>query len=131
MDRSVTVTTAGGKFRQHVKVGGHTIVADEPKEDGGDDMGPTPHELLLSALGACTSMTIGVYAERKGWKLRGVSVTVSGDHRADGYVIERDIVIDADLDDAQRARLLDIANKCPVHKTLSGTIRIESGIAAR
>jgi putative redox protein len=129
MDRSVTVATAGGKFRQNVSIGGHTIVADEPKESGGDDMGPTPHELLLSALGVCTSMTIGVYAERKGWKLRGVKVTVSGDHRADGYAIKRDIVVDADLTDEQRTRLLEIANKCPVHKTLSGKIMIESAIA--
>jgi putative redox protein len=128
MDRTVTVTTAGGKFRQTVSVGGHAIPADEPKDAGGDDAGPTPHELLLSALGACTSMTIGVYAQRKGWTLRGVKVTVSGDHQRDAYAIKRDIVVDGDLDDEQRARLLEIANKCPVHRTLSGTIRIDSAL---
>jgi putative redox protein len=131
MERTVTVSTAGGKFRQTVRIGGHAFIADEPKEAGGDDAGPNPHELLLSALGTCTSMTLGVYAERKGWKLRGVNVTVSGDHQRDAYVIKRDIVVDGDLDDEQRARLLEIANKCPVHKTLSGTIRIDSALTAK
>lgn len=129
MDRTVTVTTAAGKFGQRVSIGPHALPADEPKELGGDDTGPTPHEFLLSALGACTSMTLGVYAERKGWKLRGVKVTVSGEHTTAGYVIKRDIVVDADLGAEERQRLLDIANKCPVHKTLSGTIKIESAIA--
>lgn len=124
MLRHVDVEWAGGKFAQHIKIGGHQLRADELPDAGGDDTGPAPHELLLAALGACTSMTLKVYAERKGWPLRNVHVTVSGGSADGGFAITRQIRIDGDLDAEQRRRLIEIADKCPVHKTLMGEIAI-------
>src|SRR5882762_6617178 len=124
--RSVNVTSDSGKFRQNIQVGPHLLYADEPTELGGEDAGPEPHEFLLTALGACTSMTVKMYAERKGFALNSVRVELRGDKTADAFVIHRDIFLEGDLSDAERTRLLEIAEKCPVHKTLSGTIRISS-----
>lgn len=126
--RSAVVTAAGEKFKQTVRIGAHTLVADEPAASGGDDAGPAPHEWLLAGLAACTSMTLKMYAERKGWPLRSIEVTVSGDPRAaaDAFVFVRRVNVEGDLDADQRARLLDIASKCPVHKTLCGAVRIET-----
>jgi putative redox protein len=126
--REVTVTTDSGKFRQAVRVGPHVIVSDEPQASGGEDAGPAPHELLLAALGSCTSMTVKMYADRKGWLLKSVEARVSAARENDVFVIRRQIRLDGELDSEQRTRLLEIANKCPVHKTLSGTIRIESAL---
>jgi putative redox protein len=125
-----------GNLRQEIAAGAHTFFADEPVDDGGDDTGPNPYELLLGALGACTSMTLLLYARRKGWPLEGVEVRLS--HRRDYAqdceecverpmridVIDRRITLHGALDDAQRARLLEIAARCPVHRTLTGTVRI-------
>jgi len=131
----VTVRSVG-KLRQQIDAGAHTLYADEPVGVGGDDAGPNPYELLLAALGACTSMTLLMYARRKLWPLEDVAVQLS--HRRDYArdceecdqrpvqidVIERRITLVGPLDAAQRARLLEIAEKCPVHRTLTGTIRI-------
>jgi len=127
--REVTVATATGKFGQTITSGPHTLLADEKVEQGGEDAGLEPHELLLSALGACTSMTLKMYAERKGWPIGNVSVTLAGEKGERGYRITRAITMSGALDDEQRARLLEIANKCPVHKTLTGEITIESSLA--
>jgi putative redox protein len=125
--RPVTVRTAEGKFKQRVQIGPHTLIADEPPEGyGGTDTGPAPHEWLLAGLGACTSMTLKLYADRKQWPLEAVEVAVEGDPTAEAFVFKRKIRLVGALDEEQRERLLEIANKCPVHKTLSGTIRIES-----
>jgi putative redox protein len=129
--RRATVSTAGGKFRQSVVIGGHTLVADEPSAKGGDDAGPEPHEWLLAGLGACTSMTLKAYADHKGWPLQSVEVVVEGDHKDGAFVFTRHVRVGGDLTDEQRARLLEIANKCPVHKTLTGTIRIETDMHAQ
>jgi putative redox protein len=127
--RPVTVTTAAGKFGQRIEIGSHVLPADEEREAGGDDTGPAPHELLLSALGTCTSMTVKVYADRKAWPLRTVTVRLSGQKAEDGaFVIDRTITLEGDLDAEQRARLLEIAGKCPVHRTLTGEIRIDSAL---
>ncbi|MDX1483945.1 MAG: alpha/beta fold hydrolase [Alphaproteobacteria bacterium] len=136
-DKGVTVTEAGsGRFTQDIIAGGHRLVADEPKAFGGDERGPGPYDLLLAGLGACTSMTLRMYAERKGWPLERASVSLSHEkvHAEDcenceepgGRIdrIERTIRLDGPLDAAQRARMLEIADKCPVHKTLTGTIEI-------
>ena len=129
--RTVIVSkAASGKHKQIIQIGQHTFWADEPKDVGGDDEGPTPHEILLASLGACTSMTVQMYAERKQWPLRAVTVGLEDDMQASVYVIRRTIHLDGDLTDEQRARLLEIANKCPVHKTLTGEIRIESQLAS-
>jgi len=124
--RNVAVGWAGGKFAQDIEVAGHRIRSDEEAEKGGDDTGATPHELLLAALGSCTAMTLKVYAERKGWPLRDVHVTLNGAIGDGGYVIDRVVTIDGDLDAEQRQRLLEIADKCPVHKTLVGDIMINT-----
>ena len=124
--RSVVVKWAKGKLAQDVEVGGHAIRADEEAEKGGDDTGATPHELLLSALGSCTAMTLKLYAERKGWPLRDVHVTLSGANGEGAYIITRQVAVDGDLDAEQRKRLLEIADKCPVHRTLTGEITINT-----
>ncbi len=136
--REVVVRGSARAFVQEVEVGGHRLVADEPAAVGGTDGGPTPYDLLLAALGSCTSMTLGMYARRKGLPLESVSVRLrhSKIHAADcadcetreGLLdqIERDLELVGDLDDEQRARLLEIADKCPVHRTLTSRIVIRT-----
>ena len=114
----------------------HAIVADEPGDYGGTDTGPTPVELLGSALGSCKAITARMYAERKGWPLTGVRADVnhsrvkpaSGDGPPeDRYTVE--LTFEGDLTDEQHARLLDIAERCPVQKMLQNQTRVESGLA--
>ncbi|MFO0601104.1 MAG: OsmC family protein [Myxococcaceae bacterium] len=143
-DASQMVEVSGGPsgLAQEVVVGAHRLVADEPiSVVGGTDKGPAPYDLLLAALGACTSMTIRLYADRRQWPLEGVVVRLrhSRIHAADcegcetreGKLdrIEREIELRGPLADEQRARLLEIAERCPVHKTLTSEIRIESRLA--
>lgn len=130
--------TGSGSLRQDVVAGRHRLVADEPVSVGGTDTGPTPYGLLLAALGACTSMTVRMYADRKKWPLKAISVSLSHDkvHAADcmdcesreGKVDEiiREIELTGDLDDEQRARLMEISEKCPVHRTLHSEIKIRT-----
>jgi putative redox protein len=130
--RPAIVTTDTGKLRQTVRIGPHTLVADGATDDGGTDAGPSPHEWLLAGLGACTSMTVKLYADHKGWPLSRVEVTVDGKHEEGAFVLQRHItLVGPDLTEEQRARLLEIANKCPVHKALTGPIRIETGLMPR
>ena len=111
---------------QDIEVAGHRIRSDEEVEKGGDDTGATPHELLLAALGSCTAMTLKVYAERKGWPLEDIKVTLNGVNGEGAYIITRQVAIHGDLDAEQRQRLLEIADKCPVHRTLMGEIAINT-----
>ena len=125
----VTVRSVGAKLEQEISIGDHRITADEPVDVGGEDKGPGPHQLLLAALGTCTSMTVLMYARRKQWPLRAVTVRLDleGKDSPEGRVtdIRREVVFDGpELAPDQRARLIDIANKCPVHKTLTGKINI-------
>jgi putative redox protein len=126
--RDATVRTGKSKHQQLIEIGPHRLIADEPTDVGGDDAGPSPHDFLLAALGSCTSMTLKIYADRKGWPLERVSVHLTQEKEGDAHVMHRTIELGGPLDDEQRARLLEIANKCPVHKTLTGTIRIVSDL---
>ncbi len=128
--RTAIVGTGLAPHRQIVRIGPHTLVADEPVEEGGEDAGPGPHEWILAGLGACTSITLKMYATRKAWPLESVEVSVSGDHVDGAFVLTRHITLRGPLDEAQRARLLEIANKCPVHRSLTGPIRIDTDIVA-
>ena len=127
-------------YSQLLTTGRHAFVADEPEEAGGEDLGPSPYELLLWALGSCTAMTLLMYARRKGWDLAEISVHLTHDrvHAKDceqyeeetGKVelIRRDISIRGDISEEQRTRLLKIAQRCPVHKTLAGNPKVIDSI---
>jgi putative redox protein len=121
-----------GRYQQEVIAGQHRLVADEPLSIGGADAGPAPFDFLMAGLGACTSMTLRMYAERKGIALTGISVNLSHDKlTVDGVSRERivrRITLAGDLDPGQRARLLEIANKCPVHRALGQPLVIESSL---
>jgi uncharacterized OsmC-like protein/fermentation-respiration switch protein FrsA (DUF1100 family) len=141
--RAVVVTeTRVGKFQQQITVGRHSLIADEPIAAGGLDTGPNPYDLLLAGLGACTSMTLRLYADRKQLPLERVSVklTHSRIHAADcetcetkeGMLdrIDKEITVEGQLDDDARARLLEIAEKCPVNRTLKSEIDIRGRMAS-
>jgi putative redox protein len=127
--RTASVRTANGKFGQIIQIGPHQLVADEPFESEGDDVGPNPFDFLLAALGSCTSMTISAYARFKNIPLTRVEVELSQENKDSVHTFYRVIHLYGDLTDAQRIRLLEIANKCPVHRTLTGKIAIESVLA--
>jgi putative redox protein len=128
--------TGAGKFQQRVISGRHQLIADEPETFGGMDSGPGPYELLLAALGTCTAMTIRLYAERKAMALAHVSVSLRHQrvHEEDaedetrGHLerITREIHLEGDLSADNRRRLMEIADHCPVHRTLTGRLEIRT-----
>ena len=137
-DRAVA-RTREGTFYTDIAIRNHRLVADEPESVGGGDAGPTPYDLLVAGLGACTSMTLQMYAGRKEWPLEEVRVRLKhrklhaqdceddcedGEERLD--VVDREIELCGPLDDAQRARLMEIADRCPVHRTLEAGVRVQS-----
>jgi len=106
----------------------HTVLSDESSAGGGQDKGPGPSELMLMGLGACTSITLRMYAKRKGWDLQGVESELEMSTENGKSRIERRIKLVGPLEDSQRSRLLQIANACPVHKLLSAGVAIESSL---
>jgi putative redox protein len=126
-------TTGAGKFQVRVRAGGETFLADEPVSVGGMASGPTPYELLSAGLGGCTAMTLRMYADQKGWPLTGARVAVSHSKdagRTPPDLFSREIELQGDLDAAQRARLMEIADRCPVHLTLERGAKVETLAAA-
>jgi putative redox protein len=138
MSDEVVVRGSAQGFAQEITAGPHRFTADEPQAAGGGDTGPDPYVLLLASLGSCTSMTIGLYARRKQWPLESVTVRLrhSRIHAKDcadcetreGMLdrIEREIELTGALSDEQRTRLLEIASRCPVHRTLAGEIDVRT-----
>jgi len=134
----VIVRGAAAGFSQKIEIGAHRLTADEPVSFGGADTGASPYDLLLAALGACTSMTIGLYARKRRWPLETITVSLrhSKIHARDcddcetkeGRIdrIEMEIHLDGQLTDEQRAKLMEIAGKCPVHQTLTSEINIKT-----
>jgi len=134
----VVVRGSAAGFAQEILAGPHRMAADEPRSAGGTDTGPSPYDLLLAALGSCTSMTVGMYARRKGWPLKDVTVNLRHSkvyasdcaecETKEGMLdrIERDIHFAGPLTTEQRSKLLEIANKCPVHRTLTSEIEIKT-----
>ncbi len=143
VDSMVIVSGASTGFIQDVQMGRHRLVADEPISAGGADTGPAPYDLLLASLGSCTSMTVSMYARRKNWPLESVRVQLRhskvkvGEPLAEGGKvpekdqIERDIQLIGPLTPDQHERLLDIANKCPVHRTLKSEILINTRLVSK
>jgi putative redox protein len=131
-DHRAVVRIERDNYRTEVRAGGHALITDEPVALGGTNSGPTPYDLLIGGLGACTAITIRMYADRKGWPVEAVEVRLT--HRkvpADQVdcewtksgkvdVIDREVTLFGELDESQRARLLEIANRCPVHRTIDG-----------
>lgn len=134
----VKVRLFGDKYTSEIKTPFHHLLADEPKDVGGDNLGPTPYDLLMASLGTCTVMTLKMYAERKGWDLKEIVTYLDHDkvHKEDSEDFEkkgskvsrftRNLEIKGDLDDEMKGKLLEIANKCPVHRTLHEDIIIET-----
>lgn len=134
----IVTRTAGDGYRTDIAAGSFHLTADEPAGVGGTGAGPTPYDLLLAALGACTGMTLRMYAARKGWPLDEVTVALreGRDYAADCARceqpdarlthLEREITVRGALDGAQRDRLLHIAEQCPVHKSLAGAFHVRT-----
>ncbi|MBL8699934.1 MAG: OsmC family protein [Alphaproteobacteria bacterium] len=135
-DRNVVVSESGvGPYGQSIVAGSHRLTADEPEALGGRNSGPDPFELLLAGLGACTAMTIRMYAQRKGMPLRQVEVQLSHPIRASQAKgqkdrFERHIRLVGDLTPEQRQRLLEIADRCPVSQTLKASAEVATSLAA-
>ena len=139
MIRDVLVNSTAAKFTQHVRIGSHSFPADEPTEQGGNDAGPNPEELVLAALGSCASITVQMYADRKQWPLQAVQVHLSysrvlvdnGSAAANASVdgIEMGISFSGDLSESRIGRLLEIAQKCPIHRLLASHVEISTNLA--
>jgi len=138
MLRNVTVKSGPLRYAQNISVGPHVFQSDEPTDVGGNDAGPEAHELLMAALGACANITVQMYAERKQWPLQGVQAAVSyasvraenpaDSHAKDGMLdlIDVEIALAGDLSEEQQRRLLEIANKCPVHRLLVSGVQVNT-----
>ena len=130
----VVVSETGQPYQQSVRIGRHSLIADEPPSMGGGDAGPAPFDLLLASLGACTSITLRMYAQRKKLPLTGIRVELShqrtvveGGARTEH--ISRRVWLEGELSAEQRGSLLAIANRCPMYRTLQSEIRIDSQLA--
>jgi putative redox protein len=138
MSRTLSIDSGRSDYAQKVSVGDHVLLADEPADFGGSDTGPNPQEYLMAALGACASITTQMYAKRKQWNLQSVHIDVAyervlaADNAVSGVAVgmsdqfEMEISLVGDLSEQQRNRLFEIANRCPVHRTLTSGAKIQS-----
>ena len=117
----------GAKLKQQVEIRDHRITADEPRDEGGEDAGPSPQELLAASLASCTAITMEMYANRKGWDVGEVVVDVDYEpaQRGSPTRFRMDVQLPKELPEAQREKLMQIAAKCPVHRTLEGDVMFE------
>ena len=125
-----TARRDNGTLRHDVEIRGHRVVADEPRESGGDDTGPSPEELLAASLASCSAITMVMYAERKGWDIGDVVVDVDYEpsQRGSPTRFRMAVRLSKELPEQQRERLMQIAAKCPVHRTLEGEVMFEERV---
>jgi putative redox protein len=119
-----------GSYKHSVEMRSHTITADEPEEDGGTDEGPSPQDLLAASLASCTAITIEMYARRKGWEIGDVAVDVDYEpaQRGSPTKFAMKVLLPKELPEEQRERLMQIAAKCPVHRTLEGEVMFDESV---
>jgi putative redox protein len=120
-----------GRLVHNVEIRGHELKADEPRDHGGDDAGPSPQELLAASLASCTAITMEMYAERKGWNVGEVAVDVNYEpaQRGSPTKFTMDVRLPKELPEDQREKLMQIAAKCPVHRTLEGEVMFEEKLS--
>ena len=120
----------GDRLRQQVKVRGHELSADEPKDQGGEDSAPSPQELLAASLASCTAVTMEMYAARKGWDVGDITVDVDYEpaHRGSPTRFQMTVSLSKEIPEEQRERLMQIAAKCPVHRTLEGEVMFDERV---
>jgi putative redox protein len=116
-----TIESKPNELVQTITIGSHKLLVDEPVSVGGANLGPNPHELLLAALGSCKSLTCIMYARHKGWPLEKVKVEMALEAEGEKRFYKIKLHFEGNLDDAQKARLLEISERCPVHRTLTST----------
>ena len=123
----------GGHLKQHVAIREHRLTADEPREHGGEDSGPSPQELLAASLASCTAITMEMYAERKGWEVGEITVDVEYEaaQRGSPTRFTMEVQLPKELPEEQRERLMQIAAKCPVHRALEGEVMFDETVELR
>jgi putative redox protein len=125
-----TASIGKDHYTTQIEVSGHALTADEPARNGGQDAGPAPYDYLLASLGACTTITLRMYADRKQWPVTAVDVALHLTHAEDGsLLVRRTLTISGDIDTAQQARMAEIAEKTPVTLTLRAGLRIDTTLA--
>lgn len=122
----VSATIGKEHYRTELFIAGHTVIADEPQDLGGTDLGPSPGQFLMISLASCTAITLRMYADRKNWEVTKIKVEVSSEKVENKTLFKREISFAGAVDDEQRKRLLQIANSCPVHKTLTNPIEVQT-----
>jgi putative redox protein len=122
---------SGGRLTHHVEMGDHNLTADEPADHGGTDAGPSPQELLAASLASCTAITMEMYAHRKGWEVGDVAVDVTYEpaQRGSPTKFHMEVLLPKELPEEQREKLMTIAAKCPVHRTLEGEVMFDESVS--
>ncbi|OQA34247.1 MAG: OsmC-like protein [Betaproteobacteria bacterium ADurb.Bin341] len=127
MTQIIITGNGKGRYQQEVKIGQHQLLADEPESLGGDDAGPSPMEFVLTGLGACTAITLRMYAEKKGLDIARITVSLEHRRSPEGkHQVERVVAVEGNLTDEQRTRLLEIANRCPTHLALQQPLEVKT-----